>query len=139
MDNFKFTGNALTLLVAAALGYGLLWWAASNGRQEAEETISWSRGVIEMLDDDREFLVFTAPSSYAPGGATRQKIHLTEDTIVERGNVYMENDIITYEGPPSASTVLGISKGDEILISILAHDQRFTALYIRHGTPIPGI
>ncbi len=134
------------LLGVAAVGY--VWVSALIEKVTIPATVMvvetvpqtlQRRGTVEYLDPDKRFLILNSVTRYTLDGTSRYKIYTTEQTNIERSAIATENEVIYYENPPTSSNLSEIKIGDAVLVIISVADQKFTALYIRHGLPLPGI
>ncbi len=143
MNKVQPIGLFIVLLGVAVVGYA--WISAIALKTTAPSEIVTDnqslqrRGVVEHIEPNARFLILKSMTLYAENYVSQYKIHVTDQTKIERSLIATENDIIYYEGLPTPSDISQIKVGDEILIIILVADRKLTALYIRHGIPLPGI
>lgn len=142
MHRTYLISTSVLLLGIAAVGYAFTSLSLRETPQNtatSTDQIFLRRGVVEAVDPDKKFVLMRTPTRYNQDAVYRFKVYLDHMTHIEQSTILAENDIIYFEGIPVPSDISHVAAGDQVMITYVASGQRFTALYIRTGDPLPGI
>lgn len=143
MNKFKYIGLSIIFLGVASIGYALVSALVEKTSVPAiiqkKNLVFQQRGVVKNIGPNIQFIIVEIPTRYSENSLLKEKIYITDQTKIEQGNVLAEEDIIYYEDVPTPSNAPQIEVGDQIIINVLVAGNKLTALYLRHGNPIPGI